>query len=328
MSLRTLPTLPLLLRLALFVLLLGAADSLRAELPTLRLSVLQFGTAHWELDHLERHGLDEAAGFDLDVRLVANLPASRIAVSSGDVHGAVVDLTWAQARHAAGQSYRYLPYSSQMGDVLAPPGAAIRDLEDLRGKRIGVAGGPDSKSWVLLTRAAQARGLALEREAEVQFGAPPLLSQAFKRGQLDVLVTFWHFAAELTAAGEAEVALPMATLLADLDMPVGLPILGYVFPEAWARDHETLLARFATAVAQAKRELRDEPDHWEALRPLMRAGDDAHFEALRQGYVQGIPEPLDEERVRALQRLLVLAGTAPEAVMPAGLFVTSEGEAP
>ncbi|WP_236551282.1 hypothetical protein [Billgrantia tianxiuensis] len=124
MSLRTLPTLPL-LRLALFVLLLGAADSLRAELPTLptlRLSVLQFGTAHWELDHLERHGLDEAAGFDLDVRLVANLPASRIAVSSGDVHGAVVDLTWAQARHAAGQSYRYLPYSSQMGDVLAPPG--------------------------------------------------------------------------------------------------------------------------------------------------------------------------------------------------------------
>ncbi|MGR2739432.1 ABC transporter substrate-binding protein [Billgrantia sp. Q4P2] len=325
MSLRTLPTLPLLLRLALFVLLLGAADSLRAELPTLRLSVLQFGTAHWELDHLERHGLDEAAGFDLDVRLVANLPASRIAVSSGDVDGAVVDLTWAQARHAAGQSYRYLPYSSQLGDVLAPPGAAIRDLEDLRGKRIGVAGGPDSKSWVLLTRAAQAEGVALEREAEVQFGAPPLLSQALRRGQLDVLVTFWHFAAELTAAGEAEVALPMASLLARLDIPTGLPILGYVFHDGWARDHEALVSRFAEAVAQAKRELRDEPEHWATLRPLMRASDDAHFEALRQGYVQGIPEPLDAQRIQALQRLLVLTGVEPDAVMPASLFVQAAG---
>ncbi|MGL6251282.1 MAG: ABC transporter substrate-binding protein, partial [Billgrantia desiderata] len=249
-------------RAALLLALLVTADSLRAEPPLLRLSVLQFGTAHWELDHLQRHGLDRDEGFVLDVRLVANLPASRIAVSSGDVDGAVVDLTWAQARHVAGHSYRYLPYSSQMGDVLAAPGASIHDIEDLRGKRIGVAGGPDSKGWVLLTRAAQARGMALEREAQVQFGAPPLLSQAFRRGQFDVLVTFWHFAAELTAAGEADVALPMDSLLASLDIPTGLPILGYVFHDSWADDHQALVAGFARAVARTKRQLRDDPDHW------------------------------------------------------------------
>ncbi|MEQ4540754.1 MAG: ABC transporter substrate-binding protein [Billgrantia sp.] len=315
-------------RAALLLALLVAADSLRAEPPLLRLSVLQFGTAHWELDHLQRHGLDRDEGFVLDVRLVANLPASRIAVSSGDVDGAVVDLTWAQARHVAGHSYRYLPYSSQMGDVLAAPGASIHDIEDLRGKRIGVAGGPDSKGWVLLTRAAQARGMALEREAQVQFGAPPLLSQAFRRGQFDVLVTFWHFAAELTAAGEADVALPMDSLLASLDIPTGLPILGYVFHDSWADDHQALVAGFARAVARTKRQLRDDPDHWEALRPLMRVNDDAHFTALRQGYLQGIPEPLDEARVAALQRLLVMAGSAAEEVMPARLFVLEPGGVP
>ncbi|RCV91637.1 ABC transporter substrate-binding protein [Billgrantia montanilacus] len=326
MTIRTLQAPLVLVRALIVVLLLGGVESLHAELPTLRLSVLQFGTAHWELDHLERRGLDHAAGFNLEVRLVANLPASRIAVSSGDVNGAVVDLTWAQARHAAGQSYRYLPYSSQMGDVLAAPGVAIDALGDLRGKRIGVAGGPDSKSWVLLTRAAQAEGVALEREAQVQFGAPPLLSQALRRGQLDVLVTFWHFAAELTAAGEAEVALPMASLLTRLDIPTGLPILGYVFHDEWARDHAALVARFAEAVAQAKRELRDEAGHWAALRPLMRASDDAHFEALRQGYVQGIPEPLDAQRIRALQRLLVLTGVEPGEEMPASLFVQAPSD--
>ncbi len=81
------------------------------------------------------------------------------------------------------------------------------------------------------------------------------------------------------------------------------------------------MTRFAAAVAQTKRALRDEPAHWAALRPLMRAEDDAHFEALRRGYVQGIPEPLDDARIEALQRLLVLAGAPSDAVMPAGLFV-------
>lgn len=325
---RTLPRPLALLRSLIVVLLLAGTQALHAEPAVLRLSVLQFGTAHWELDHLKRHGLDRAAGFELEVRLVANLPASRIAVSSGDADGAVVDLTWAQARHAAGQDFRYLPYSSQLGDVLAAPGVELRDVADLRGKRIGVAGGPDSKGWVLLTQAARRQGIDLAAEAEVQFGAPPLLSQALKRGQVDVLVTFWHFAAELTAAGDAEVALPMPALLASLDIPAGLPILGYVFPEAWARRNEALVAKFADAVASTKRELRDEPTHWEAIRPLMRAADDAHFEALREGYVQGIPEPLDDARIEALQRLLVLAGTAPGTVMPARLFVRTAQDPP
>ncbi|WP_444676963.1 ABC transporter substrate-binding protein [Halomonas sp. E19] len=208
---RTLPRSLALLRSLIVVLLLAGAQALHAEPAVLRLSVLQFGTAHWELDHLKRHGLDREAGFELEVRLVANLPASRIALSSGDADAAVVDLTWAQARHAAGQDFRYLPYSSQMGDVLAAPGLAIDGIEALRGKRIGVAGGPDSKGWILLTQAARRQGIELTEVATVQFGAPPLLSQALKRGQLDVLVTFWHFAAELTAAGRPKWRWPCPT---------------------------------------------------------------------------------------------------------------------
>ena len=99
----------------LFVLMLAFGTAQADELPILKLSVLQYGTAHWELDHIQRTGLDRQAGFALDVRLVANLPASRIAVSSGDVQGAVVDLTWTQASFAAGERFRYVPYSSQIG---------------------------------------------------------------------------------------------------------------------------------------------------------------------------------------------------------------------
>ncbi len=61
-------------RLAALLLLALALPAMAGERPLLRLAVLQFGTAHWELDHLKRSGLDQANGFELEVRLVADLP--------------------------------------------------------------------------------------------------------------------------------------------------------------------------------------------------------------------------------------------------------------
>lgn len=310
--------------LGLLAWLLLASTAHAGQLPVLKLSVLQFGTAHWELDHLRREGLDRQFGFELEVRLVANLPASRIALSSGEVHGAVVDLTWAQARYAGGDAYRYLPYSAQMGNVLAAPGVRVDSVADLRGKRIGVAGGPDSKGWIILDEVARRHDIDLAREASIQYAAPPLLNQALRRGQLDVLVTFWHFAAELTAAGQAETALNMQELLATLGLETGLPILGYAFRDDWAQAHDDLLRRFADALAETKRQLAEAPHHWQAIRPLMRAVDDDHFEALRRGFIEGIPDALDDRQVSELQRLLVLTGANPERLMPERLFYRAE----
>lgn len=172
-----------------------------AEDKTLSISVLQFGTAHWELDHIRHAGLDEANGYQLELRPVANLPASRLAVTSGSVNGAVADLLWVQSRYTSGSAYFYVPFSSQIGDVVVASESDIRSVADLVGRRVGVAGGPDSKGWILLTEVARDQGLALADSVELQFGAPPLLSQALKRGQVDAIVTYWHFAARLKGQG-------------------------------------------------------------------------------------------------------------------------------
>ncbi|TFH86311.1 ABC transporter substrate-binding protein [Billgrantia azerbaijanica] len=312
------------LSLGAFLVCLWSAPLFGDELPLVKLSVLQFGTAHWELEHIQREGLDRQAGFELEVRLVPHLPASRIAVSSGDVHGAVADLLWVQARYAQGEPYLYLPFSSQIGDILVAEDAPFASLGDLRGKRIGVAGGPDSKGWILLRKVAAEQGLDLEREADVQYAAPPLLNEAMRRGRIDVLVTYWHFAAKLKAAGVARTALQMADLLDALALDRDLPVLGYVFHEAWAREHRDVLARFAAALAEAKRQLAAEPSRWEAIRPLMRAKSEADFAALRQGFVAGMPAPLDDRRIADLQRLLVLTGAKVDEVLPERLFYRAD----
>ncbi len=300
------------------LLLSGVAQA--QSLPVLSLSVLQFGTAHWELDHLRHRGLDRAHGYRLDLRPVANLPASRLAVTSGTVDGAVADLLWAQSRYAAGSPFLYVPFSSRIGDIVVAKESGIETIADLRGCRIGVAGGPDSKGWILLNRVASRQGLALKDSVELQFGAPPLLSQALKRGQVDAIVTYWHFAARLKGQGEWRSAFAMEDLLSELGLDTNLPVLGYVFPEGWAQSHQDLIDRFAGSLRQAKQELAEEPGHWQRIRALMRNPAPGEFEALREGFVAGTPAPLTAQRISDLQRLLELTGADPDHLMPAALF--------
>ncbi|WP_417567356.1 ABC transporter substrate-binding protein [Marinobacter sp.] len=286
----------------------------------LSISVLQFGTAHWELDHILHRGLDREHGYRLKLKLVANLPASRLAVTSGSVNGAVADLLWAQSRFQAGTPYLYVPFSSQVGDIVVAEDSGIGSVADLAGKRIGVAGGPDSKGWILLQKVAARKGINLADSAEVQFAAPPLLSQALKRGQVDVIVTYWHFAARLRGEGGWRSAFGMSDLLTAMDLDHSLPMLGYVFSADWADNHGPLMRRFAASLRQAKVDLVNEESHWRRLRPLMGSPEAAVFQALRQGFVAGIPAPVTDKRIADLHRLLTLAGAAPDNLMPAKLF--------
>lgn len=326
--LRVFAALPVLARMLLPGLLalasVGAMAQTAGTLPVLTLSVLQFGTPHWELEHLKRRQLDRAHGFELKVRLVADLPASRLAVTSGSVNGAVGDLLWTQARHAAGASHLYLPFSSQIGEILVPEGSEIRQLSDLVGKRIGVAGGPNGLGWRLLQEAASRQGIDLSRSAEIQFAAPPLLGQALRRGQVDALLTYWHFAARMRGEGGVQQAFAMQDLLAELGLQPDQAVLGYVFPLAWAETNRLLLDAFAAALQQTKQELAQTPAYWDDVRPLLRADDEAVFSELRSAFIAGTPAPLDNARIAELQRLLVLTGADPARVMPAELFYRAQ----
>ncbi|MBW4934527.1 ABC transporter substrate-binding protein [Marinobacter sp. F4206] len=307
--------------LVLFQLWLPTVDADQgAPLPTLSVSVLQFGTAHWELSHIVDRQLDRRHDYTLAIRPVANLPASHLAVTSGTVNGAVADLLWAQSRYQAGSAFLYVPFSSSIGDIVVAEQSPVTSVSDLEGLRVGVAGGPDSKGWILLQKVAERQGLDLSDATEVQYAAPPLLSQALRRGQVDAIVTYWHFAARLKGEGGWRSAFGMEDLLTAMELDSDLPVLGYVFPEPWASENTELINGFARSVAEAKAELTEQPDYWRRMRPLMRTADPGVFEALRTGFIAGTPEPLTDQRVADLRKLLVLTGAESKTLMPETLF--------
>ena len=304
-----------------------AGPALAQEVPTLRAAVLEFGTVNWELDVIETNGLDTENGFDLEVQGVAGSSAAQVAFQGGQADVIVSDWLWVARQRAAGEDYVFLPYSKAVGGVMVPDGSDAQSLQDLAGGKIGIAGGPLDKSWLILRAYAQKTyGMDLVAETEQVFGAPPLIFGAATGGELDAAINFWHWAAKQEAAG-MRTLLSVEEAAADLGLDPDTPLLGYVLKGEMLRDSPDLVAGLAAASRAAKDLMASDDAEWDRLRPRMNAESDADFTALVAGYRAGIPGdgPVNEEAAGRMLTLMYGLGGAEllgdADTLPEGVFV-------
>ena len=266
-----------------------------------RLAVLKFGTVNWELNVIKHHELDKHSGLVLDVVGLANKNATSIALNAGDVDMIVTDWIWTSRQRHTGADYTFVPYSEAAGSVMVRPGSGIERLEDLRGKRIGVAGSPIDKSWLLLRAYSfETIGEDLGKITRPAYAAPPLLNEKFRQGELDAVLNYWNYTARLRAAGMIEL-IKVQDLLPALGVPGRLPLIGYVFSEAWAEENPEAVRAFFEASSSAREIMMQSDEEWERLRPLTRAKDDATLAALRHGYREGVPQTYGKEQEDAIR---------------------------
>jgi NitT/TauT family transport system substrate-binding protein len=263
---------------------------------TIRVGVLKFGTVNWELDTVIRHKFDEAHGVKLELVELASNDAGRIAVQSGAVDVIVSDWLFVSRQRAEGMPLTFVPYSTSIGAVMVPRDSPVKTLADLKGKRIGVAGGPLDKTWLMLRGLAEkSYGFDLAEEAEPAYGAPPLLAEKLRQGELDAVLNYWHYNARLEAEGYRLLIGGQEAAHA-LGAEGDISAIGYVFSETWANAHLDAALGFVKASRDAKALLASSDQEWTNVRPLMNAEDDAVFETLVRRYREGIPSrPLAEE---------------------------------
>ena len=122
----------------------------------IRAAVLKIGTVNWELQTILREGLDRAHGFRLEVQTYADTAATHLAVRGGAADLAVADMIWLARQRAAGRDYVFIPYSRAVGGSWCPRAARRRPWPICAGGKIGIAGGPLDKSWLILRAYARA----------------------------------------------------------------------------------------------------------------------------------------------------------------------------
>ena len=297
------------------------------ELPTIRLGALEYGTVNWELDTIKNNKLDEKHGFKLDVIPMGGGSASDIAFLGGEIDVMVSDVIWAAAQRAEGRDLKFIPYSTAVGGIMVKSDSGISSLKDLNDKRIGIAGGPLDKSWLILQAYAKQEGLIdLKTDAKQEFAAPPIIFKAALKGDIDAVINFWHFQAKAKAAGLNEI-ISVQDAAKSLGLDPSVPLLGYIVN---GKMDQKLSQGLFAASRDAKALLGSDDTAFDAIRKRMNAKTDAQFEALKTGFRAGIPASasVDEEAVdRTLQMMAKLGGpdlVGKATTLPKDLFISAD----
>ncbi|ESS72347.1 ABC transporter substrate-binding protein [Methyloglobulus morosus KoM1] len=294
-----------------YVLLLGfyllATNGFASDKTTIRIGVQPTGTLAWELSVLQTEDNAKNLDFNIETHPIATSEAGKIALQSGAVDVIVSDWIWVSKARSEGNDFTFYPYSTTSGSLIVPESSPILTIKDLKGKRLGIAGGELDKNWLLLQTLAQQAQLDLNTSVEKVFGAPPLINEQLKQGRVDAALNYWHYGAKLEAQGYRQV-IDGKGLLKGLGIPENVPALGYVFKQSWATGHKKGVDSFFQASKKAKQLLcASEPD-WKKIIPLIQADDMATQTKLRQRYCEGevtrwgAPEQQAAERIYTLLR--------------------------
>jgi NitT/TauT family transport system substrate-binding protein len=289
-------------------LVVAAMPAVAADM--VRIGLQSTGTFAWQLEVIRRHRLDANARLDLRVSEFASLDAGKLALNGGSVDIAVVDWLWVARARALGAKLLFYPYSTAVGAIMVKGNSPLQGIQDLGGRVLAVAGGSLDKSWLIVQGAALRRGIDLKRDAKLEYGAPPLMAEKLQQGEADAGLNFWNFCATLEARGYRRL---FDVREAERELGLGEPValIGYAFSEQFASAHRDVLDRFIEVAHQANEIMRQSDQEWEALRPLMKAEDDATFKVYRDRTREGIPRrPIAAEAqdARALFKALADIG--------------------
>lgn len=282
--------------------LIASAFPARAAAP-LRIATLKFGTVNWLLDTVKAEGFDQREGGAFERTELASTQALTIALQAGDADLAVSDWPWAMRRRIDGEPFRFAPYSSALGALMVGRDSGVNSIADLKGKRVGVAGGPLDKSWLLFRAYAHKEVDGdIATMVEPVFGAPPLLSEQLRLGRIDAALTFWNFAARLDAQGYRRIA-DMSEVMTKLGLTPPPPLVGFVWRESVEQKSGEALSGFFRAVAAANETLKTSDSAWDRLKPSMQLGDPAEFARLRDYFRAGIPGPFGQPELASSKKL-------------------------
>jgi NitT/TauT family transport system substrate-binding protein len=295
------------LRLVLTAIVVFAGATSAAAGDRIRLAVQKTGTLAWELDVIKTHGLDRKLDLVIEPIELASTEAGKIALKGGSADLMLSDWLWVARERSLGDGLVFYPSSSTLGAVMVPAQSAIRELTDLKGKKLAVAGGPLDKSWLLLQALARRAGIDLRKQATVVYGAPPLLAEKALQGEIDATLTFWNFCADLESRGQKR-AIAMDDVMKGLGAKGPVAIVGYTFDSSWAARNRSTVDRFLEATRQAKAILASSEAEWQRLAPRIRVTDAGALAIYRQRYGEGIVRrPIAEEEADARALYLVLA---------------------
>lgn len=269
----------------------------------LKIGVLNYGTVNWELDVIKHHNLDKKYGFDLQTVQLASKNAQLIALQSNSVDMIVNDWIWVNTQKSKGKNFVFYPYSKATGTLCVKMGSGIKTLEDLKDKELGISGGVDDKTWIILRAyAKQKYNLDLKNTTKPVYATAPILYKKMEDNSLQASINYWHFNAMLEKF-DIKPLIFMEDVFASLGIKSDVPFVGWTFGQNFASKNSDLIDSFLKASFEAKDILKSSDEEWQRLKPMMNLKDEADFEPLKDGFRKIIIKDFTKENMEDINKV-------------------------
>ena len=270
---------------------------------TIRIGTLQYGSVNWELDLIKKLEIDKKFNVDVEIVQLASKNAAAVALQGNSVDLIVTDWFWVSRQRTEKRMFSFIPHSMAAGGIMVNQNSELKKIDDLKGKKIGIAGGQIDKSW-LIFRAyyLEKFGEDLVNVSEQVYGAPPLLNKKIEQGSFDAILTYWPYQARLKTKDFVKV-ISVKDVIKKLGIDSNVPVIGWVFRDEWAIDNSSKLKRFIQASEEAKELMMNSDEVWESIKPSMRVKNEDVFISLREIFREGIPRGFGQNQVNSAAKL-------------------------
>lgn len=268
------------------------------------------GNTGFPIEVMQQQGFAKAHHIKLVLTKLSGVQASDTVLHSGSFE--VTTSGWTtialeRAQGTATNETNVYPYFGDTNEVLVRSNSPIKSWADLKGKRIGILGGPSSDDyWVFRVETLKFFGFDPVKQSHLKSGAPPLLSAQLLSGKLDAIIIIDPFQSQLVATGKVRSIGTLGGLWRQRtgQYPLALTV---IMNTDWANAHLQAAQNFIAAYKESVQYMKDHPGIWPALLKPDGITSPQAISLVRQHFAQGVITQWNSAYFQQQQSFLTVA---------------------
>src|SRR3990172_7910087 len=224
------------------------------------------GTQLFPVRIMQSRGIAAKHGIDMDLMVVASPQASYTAMQTGDIQigftGWIVIASLREKGFMLTNVYSMISYTNA---VMVKADSPIKSIAELKGKRVGLFGGPNSATtWLYRLIVEKFYGFDPMKDSKVHFGAPPLLMGMIDRGDLDAVLVLDPFISQMLETDKYRSIGNLGEIWRQKANQNPM-LVAVTVNETWAKANPDVVKRFVAAFKEALTYLKNTPEAWKEL---------------------------------------------------------------
>jgi ABC-type nitrate/sulfonate/bicarbonate transport system substrate-binding protein len=254
-----------LLALGVLGVVMGGGTAGAQERAKIRLIVLP-GSQWYAVEAMTRGGFVEKHKLEIERKNVASVPAiyTALRANAGDIAFA----GWVSNLQYRAQGLDFLnifPLTEFHNDILVRTDSSIKQMSELKGKRVGIYGGPAGTTTAMFkVQVGKFFGIDADRDIKLHFGASPLLGGLLEKGEVDAIMVTDPVTTKLLQSGKFRSIGNLNDIHRERTGE-GLLMLTITTRDEFARKHPETVKAFLRAYVDAMGYLRGNAALWQEL---------------------------------------------------------------